>query len=136
MGAAADALVMPRPLAHRQLEILLQRVLDGHNAAHALSRSLEGRTVAIIGVTGDELAAFETVLGRCGATPTRDLGAADAAVVGSRPSRRDMARLAAGPAEPLTAEDLAAVTAVRSSLAGDRAEPLKVFAPLPIDEAE
>jgi hypothetical protein len=103
---------------------LIARIHAGHAAERALAASLDGRTVAVRGVTGEELATLVPLLVGCGATPVRVLAAGVAALVaGSRVAPEDLIACANRDLAVLRQRDVALIHAVRARV-GRRDEAL------------
>ena len=105
-------------LSHRRIADLLIRVQVGHDAANALRRSLDGRTVLVRGVTATELGSLTAALAASGAVTATDAGTAgvDNVLFGSRATHRDRAAFARRGIAELEREDLDAILIVRGAL--------------------
>jgi hypothetical protein len=113
----------PAPaLSHRRIVDLLARIQVGHDAANALRRVLDDRTVIVRGVTAAELEGLTATFGACGATVATDATTtgAHAVLFGSRATRRDREAAARSGVPELEQADLDAILTVRAAL-GDEA---------------
>jgi hypothetical protein len=89
---------------------LIARLHAGHAADHALAGVLNGRTVALRGVTSEEVETLGAALVECGARVVRVLLPGVAAlVVGSRPMAEDLAQAARRGIAVLSSRAIAAI---------------------------
>ena len=101
-------------LSHRASYVdMIARIHAGFHAERALAASLDGRTVAVRGVTGDELSDLSRTLEACGAEVVRVLVPDVAALVtGSRTSPEDLVAATNRGLAVLRSEDVKVIATV------------------------
>ena len=106
--------------AYRKSNVdLIARLHAGHAADHALAGVLSGRTVALRGVTSEELQTLGTALAECGARVVRVLlPGVTALVVGSRPMAEDLTQAARRGIAVLSHHTLAAIRSAHRRVVG------------------
>jgi len=106
--------------AYRQSNVdLIARLHAGHAADHALAGALAGRTVALRGVTTEEVETLGAALAECGARVVRVLLPGVAAlVVGSRPMAEDLAQAARRGIAILSTRTLSAIRSAHRRVVG------------------
>jgi hypothetical protein len=106
--------------AYRRSNVdLIARLHAGHAADHALAGALSGRTVALRGVTTDEVETLGAALAECGARVVRVLlPGVTALVVGSRPMAEDLAQAARRGIAVLSHGTIAAIRSAHRRVVG------------------